>query len=182
MASSVAPTATDAAEAAHWLADEVERIRGLSYRDLTELAGTSQHREIRARSDRSLDLETQVAWDDDRHTVLYVTLNVWDRGTKGQVIPTEVVHDEFAFSPDGRGGVLGPIRRREAVEHSPVRRNNRRLVYGIFVAVGWAGWGWENAGAHHFSSDSTAFALAMSVLWFAAIVLTIWRWHKHRLQ
>ena len=180
MGSSAATTPADKAEAAHWLADEVERLRGLPYDDLAELAGRRQNREMHTASGRSLDLETQIAWDDDQRKTLYVTLNVWDGGTIGQAHRQEIAHDEFALSRDQHGGVLGPVRRREAVDHDPGRRNNRRLFYGVVVAIGWAAWGWENAGNHHFSSGATGFALVMTALWFIAIILTLWRWWKAR--
>jgi hypothetical protein len=158
-------------EADQWLADETERLAGLSWDDLAGLAGTTKRRPLESINGRSLDLETQLMWDDDperRH--LLVTVEVWDAGTD-QGNSTEVGHDEFVLSSDGHGGVVGPVRRMEVVPGSrasryargrviaPGRRFGPYDIAGVIIGIALA---WGLAANAHFSGAWVVFAGLMT--------------------
>jgi hypothetical protein len=170
----------DRAEAHRWLSAEVERLLTLPYDDLKELAGTSQRREMHTASGRTLDLETEIALDGNPSYSLYVTVNVSDRSTEGKAGPTELAHDEFALTPDGHGGLIGPVRRREAAEHTPAGRAGRYLSMTIVFAFVWIAFGWANAADRHFSEGAIGLAWASTGLWLVAIALNVWRWRRAR--
>jgi hypothetical protein len=175
MASSTARAAAEQAEAAHRLADEVDRLRRLPFANLAERAGTSQHQEMQTASGQSFDLETQIAWDDDLRRTLYVTLNAWATENKA-----EIAHDEFALTTDGHGGLVGPVRRRAAAEHTAIGREGRQLSGVIAFAIVWIAFGWASAGENHASAGATAFAWANTGLWIVVLGLAIRRWQNAR--
>lgn len=129
----------------------------------------------RPASGQSLDLETQIVWDDDRRRTLYVTLNAWALDNKA-----EVAHDEFALTTDDHGGVVGPVRRREAAEHTAAGREGRRLSGVIAFAVVWVAFGWAVAAKNDFSASATVFAWANTVIWIALLGIALKRWQNAR--
>ena len=92
----------------------------------------------------------------------------------------EVAHDEFALTTDDHGGVVGPVRRREAAEHTAAGREGRRLSGVIAFAVVWVAFGWAVAAKNDFSASATVFAWANTVIWIALLGIALKRWQNAR--
>jgi hypothetical protein len=91
----------DAPEARRWVADEIQRLRDLSFDDLLALERQKpEHRSVQTADGRTLILETQVVWDDHREKKdLRVLVDVWDSSRRG--VSTSIARSDFIRSPDG---------------------------------------------------------------------------------
>jgi hypothetical protein len=86
-------------EAAEWVAREIERLRALSFEELTALVSKPEHRPTRTAAGELLMLETQVFWDDRGKTNLRVIVDVWDPARR--VSFGSIASDDFIRAPDG---------------------------------------------------------------------------------
>jgi hypothetical protein len=91
----------DVPEAHRWVADEIHRLRDLSFDDLLALERQKpEHRSVQAAHGRALILETQVLWDDHREkTDLRVLVEVWDPSRRG--VSRSIARSDFIRSPEG---------------------------------------------------------------------------------
>jgi hypothetical protein len=85
-------------EAASWVANEIKRLRNLSYDDLLALEGQREHRTMEATDGTTLGLETQIFWDDRERQNLRVMVDVWDPSKR---ISRSIVTHDFIRAPDG---------------------------------------------------------------------------------
>jgi hypothetical protein len=92
---------TDGPEAHAWVADEINRLRDLTFDDLLALTRQKpEHRSVTTMGGRALVLETQVVWDDHREKKnLRVLVDVWDPSRRG--ISGRIARSDFIRSPDG---------------------------------------------------------------------------------
>jgi hypothetical protein len=86
-------------EAEEWVAEEIRRLRGLSFKDLLPREGQPEHRPMETADGRALILETQVFWDDRGKTNLRVIVDVWDPAKRLSI--GSIASDDFIRAPDG---------------------------------------------------------------------------------
>jgi hypothetical protein len=91
-------TDRDATEAVKWIATEIARLRSLTYQDLVQAEGRSEHRRKVTAGGRPLVLERQVFWDDEKKRTLRVIVDVWDPAKR---VSRSIATDDFIRAPDG---------------------------------------------------------------------------------
>jgi hypothetical protein len=91
----------DVLGARRWVADEIQRLRDLSFEDLLALEQQKpEHRLVQTGDGRALILETQVLWDDHREKKdLRVLVEVWDPSRRG--VSKSVARSDFIRSAEG---------------------------------------------------------------------------------
>ena len=92
------PKRPHAHEAAQWVASEIERLRSLSYADLSHRQGQSEHRPLETADGKSLILETQIVWDNRERQNLRVLVDVWDPAKR--VSFGSIAKDDCIRAPD----------------------------------------------------------------------------------
>lgn len=88
-------------EAATWVADEIQRLRAMSYEQLLAQRDQPVH-VIRVTSDgKEACLETEVFWDDRPDGNLRVFVSVWGGGRRFWNAARTYAKDDFIRAPDG---------------------------------------------------------------------------------
>lgn len=86
-------------EAASWVADEIARLRAMTYDQLLADQGEALHCEMLTSGGEVLIRETQVFWDDPTEKQnLRVMVDVWN---PRKWISTSIISDDFIRAPDG---------------------------------------------------------------------------------
>jgi hypothetical protein len=100
---------SDAPEAAEWVAGEIERLRGLSFKDLEAMEGRPEHRPMRTEAGKPLMLETQIFWDDRAQTNLRVMVDVWNPAKRISI--GSIAKDDFIRAGTDRSSASRSARR-----------------------------------------------------------------------
>jgi hypothetical protein len=88
-------------EAARWVAEEIARMRALSYEELTRYEDHALHCEMLSASGVVLIRETQVFSDGGgKGGDLRVMVDVWDPESR-RIIVSSLARDDFCMAPDG---------------------------------------------------------------------------------